>query len=75
MLLKRINQFLSNEILVFNPMLWEDKISNRRVGRARPNDPLPAFSFAISNSADAIILTCEVCTKVVSVRGWVWLRL
>lgn len=37
--------------------------------------PLPALGFAFSDSAEAIILTLEVCAKFTDARGWVWLSL
>ena len=41
-----------------------DNFSNKRTGRSHPRDPLPALSFATSHSADAVVLTVEVCTRV-----------
>lgn len=46
--------------------------------RSHPSDPLPALSFAILDSADAIILTFEVCANVTAVgfgSSWSWQQL
>jgi hypothetical protein len=45
------------------------------MGQSFLSDPLPALSFVILNSADAIILTCDFWAEVIDTRGWDWLHL
>lgn len=45
------------------------------MGRSCPSDPLPALGLAISDNADAVVLTFEVCAEVIDVRGWDWWNL